>query len=151
MSRAGMLASASIDSVSTRERGDLWTPLQQAFGFLFATTLVWSVLAFPVYKGMLGGYVPVAVGAAMAAWLMRPRVSSRVAQWLNRPSERAFVILAVSIAVLLRVAVVVFAADEPVSDHALYDGFATATAPPPTTRPAFPSGFWRCTPCSGAR
>ncbi len=124
MSRAGMLASASIDSVSTRERGDLWTPLQQAFGFLFATTLVWSVLAFPVYKGMLGGYVPVAVGAAMAAWLMRPRVSSRVAQWLNRPSERAFVILAVSIAVLLRVAVVVFAADEPVSDHALYDGFA---------------------------
>ncbi len=124
MSQAGAICSASIDSSATRDGADVWTLLQQGFGFLFAMTLVWGVLAFPVYKGMLGGYAPVLVGAVAAAWLMRPRVSNRLAAWVDRPSDRAFVILVVVTAVLLRVLAVMLAADEPVSDHALYDGFA---------------------------
>ena len=102
----------------------LWTVLQQLFGLLFALTLAWGILAFPIYKNMSTGYVPVAVGLLLVLMIYGRRASTWIGEVLARPNVRSFVIFVVAVGVAVRMAAVLSLRAQPLSDHACYNELA---------------------------
>ena len=107
----GEISSASRDP-SWIERG-LW-----AFGLVFPIAWAVAMALFPIVKGQLLGYVPVAVGLAVGAAIAARRQS--LTRWLERRTERDFVTLLLVIAVALRAIAVVTFPLAPANDHEMF-------------------------------
>lgn len=137
-SAAGRLGSEWI-------RGALVTA-QYSVGGIIALTLAWGLVSFPVYKGAVVGFVPVALGLGLALILGRRTTRGWLTRRLMIGSDRLFVVALVILAIAVRTAAVLLLAHEPVSDCVSYHDTAArlvggAGFGPPSV---FPPGivFW---------
>jgi 4-amino-4-deoxy-L-arabinose transferase-like glycosyltransferase len=144
--RTGLTPLGDVLASCVASRPGLWTALQELIALLLAATLVWALLAFPVYKGMPVGYLPVVAGTLLALATCQRRVRAAMERVLSWPAEREFVLALVAVAIGLRVATVLLLQNTPVSDYVAYDGAAKLLAsgegyPPSAYRPPG-MAFW---------
>lgn len=111
------------EGVSTTVTGVI-TSAQQVFGLLLAATLAWSLLAFPIYKQVLLGYVPVGLGAVIGLALALRGPRHRLTQVLQEMGEARYVLCAIGLAVLARLVALMLVGREPVSDFESYHATA---------------------------
>lgn len=114
-------ANYSVGAPTQSRTAPLWTYVQQAFGYVFATSLVWGLLAFPVYKHNPIGYVPVVLGAGLAFAARRPAAVQWLARRLSTPGELRFTVILAVLAMGVRIVAVLVFGREPVSDHHTYN------------------------------
>jgi hypothetical protein len=103
-----------------------FAPLLDAFGWAFLLAWTGAVLAFPLVKGILAGYLPVMAGLVTGAATLRfgPRVLRRIdgmPTWL-------FLGLAVGLAATLRAMAVGYFPREPMVDDAQFHRYAVSMA-----------------------
>lgn len=122
---AGRLRGSGAKAVRVATLGTcIWQTMQQVFGLLFTVTVAWGVCAFPVYKQMADGFIPVVAGLVLACIVYRRAIAGRIERVLARPSERTYLFLAVGGAVVVRVIALLLIRYHPISDHAVYEQHA---------------------------
>ncbi|MFH1746387.1 MAG: hypothetical protein ABIG44_05010, partial [Planctomycetota bacterium] len=142
----GLLPSDHAGVSAGYSRGGAWVVLQQIGGGAFAASLAWALLAFPYYKGMPLGYVPVIAGIALAYFACRRKAVAHLRRLLVRPREYQFLAVAIGLAIAARVVTILLIQNEPVSDFISYErnaiALATGAGYPPSAY--YPPGmsFW---------
>ncbi|MEQ1574517.1 MAG: glycosyltransferase family 39 protein [Vicinamibacterales bacterium] len=92
--------------------------------------LMWgaSVLAFPAYKELLSGYIPVLVGVALGLIARAPSVRGALTKWVMAPDETSFIVGTMIAGALLRLLIVAVVPMEPTSDHLVFHYSAVSLA-----------------------
>jgi len=105
----------------TGTTGDLrlrpWlAPVLSGFGLLFCVVWAAAMVAFPIYKGLAAGYLPLAAGLGIGLLAVRSRAVARALVGLELLAARRYVCLLLAVALLLRLAAVFLVPPEPMMD-----------------------------------
>ena len=124
MSRAGRGSALSgrvpglPDALSGRVLG--------AAGLLFCAAWAVAIVLFPMYKSMPVGYLPIAMGLLLGAWIGRQRAP--LTAWMLRPRPRTFLLAISAAGLLLRVAASFMFPLAPANDHEMFYRLAASVA-----------------------
>src|SRR5579884_1133606 len=94
------------------------------FGAIFCAQWAVALVAFPIYKERLSGYLPIAMGVVVGLVFCSSRVRHAISQKITGVSPGVFVIGVAVLAMSVRLLAVLVFPIEPVNDHLFFHRYA---------------------------